>query len=181
RKPAGAAGALLSYLPYAEDESQAEETCKALVLLASQAGKPEPDLLRGLSDERTLVRAAAAQALASGGGMEGRAAARKLLREEAAAGGVRVALALAQARERDSIPVLIDLLTELTAAEVGQAEDALHQLAGETAPKESPGEGAAERKKYRDAWAAWWKINAARADLSRLTNRPWDGYPLHCE
>src|SRR5262245_49265273 len=181
RKPTGAAGAVLSFLPYAEDESQAEEGRTALASLASKEGKPEPDLRRGLSDERTLVRAAAAQALAKGGGVEGRAAARKLLRDEAAGVRLEAALALARAGQRDAIPVLIDLLTELPAEDVGRAEDALYQLAGDTSPKESPGSEAAERKKYRDAWAAWWKVNAGRVELARLTDRTWYGYTIICD
>jgi hypothetical protein len=64
---------------------------------------------------------------------------------------------------------------------VGQAEDALYQLAGESAPKETPGAEAAQRQKYQAAWAAWWKANAQRVDLARLTDRPWYGYTVICD
>jgi HEAT repeat protein len=180
RKPDGAAGALLAYLPYAEDEAQTEEAINALTLLASQSGKPEPDLLRGLSDERSLVRAAAAQALARGSA-EARAAVRKLLHDESPLVRLRAALALAQVGEREGVPVLINLVAELPTDQVGPAEGALYQLAGETAPALSPGAELAERKKFRDAWAAWWQVNAARADLSRLSDRPWYGYTVICD
>jgi hypothetical protein len=94
---------------------------------------------------------------------------------------MRVALALAMAREREGVRVLIDLLTVLPGEQVGQVEDALHQLAGETAPETPLGTEMAERKKCREAWLAWWKVNADRVDLGRLTSRPWYGYTLICD
>jgi hypothetical protein len=180
RKPDGAAAALLAYLPHAEEETQSEEVRKALTSLASRGGKVEPALVAALSDERALVRAAAAEALASGGGTAGRAEARKLLQDKSSSVRLKTALALVRARDKEGVPVLIALLTELSAEEVGSAEDALYQLAGDSAPKETPGVEAAERKKYREAWSAWWKANAERVDLAKLTDRPWYGYTLIC-
>src|SRR5262249_7202001 len=55
------------------------------------------------------------------------------------------------------------------------------QLASDSGPKEWLGAEPAEKKKYRDAWAAWWKVNAGRVDLGRLTPRPWYGYTLVCD
>ncbi|HEY7309320.1 MAG TPA: HEAT repeat domain-containing protein [Gemmataceae bacterium] len=181
RKPDGAAAALLAYLPHAEEETQSEEVRKALTSLASRGGKVEPALVAALSDERALVRAAAAEALASGGGTAGRAEARKLLQDKSSSVRLKTALALVRARDKEGVPVLIALLTELSAEEVGSAEDALYQLAGDSAPKETPGVEAAERKKYREAWSAWWKANAERVDLAKLTDRPWYGYTLICD
>jgi HEAT repeat protein len=181
RKPAGSAAALLDYLPFAEDENLTAEVQKSLNALALRDGKLDPALLRALADNRPQLRAAAAEALVQGGETEGRAAARALLKDAAPVVRLRTALALAMARERDGVPVLIDLLTVLSGEHVGQVEDALYQLAGDTAPKESLGAEPAEKKKYRDAWAAWWKVNAGRVDLGRLTNRVWYGYTLVCD
>jgi HEAT repeat protein len=181
RKPAGAAAALLAYLPHAEDEARAEEVRQSLTALARHDGKPDPVLLAALSDAHPLRRAMAAHALVHGGGTEGRAAARKLLRDDTPLVRLRVALALAVAQEREAVPVLIDLFTALPDEQVGEVETALYQLAGETAPDASPGTGKAERQKCRDAWAAWWKVNAKRIDLAQLTARPWLGYTLICD
>jgi HEAT repeat protein len=181
RKPAGAVEALLAYVPSAEDETLAVEVGKSLTVLALRDGKPAPALTRALTDPQPAVRAIVAEALINGCGDDGRAAVRKMLKDEAAIVRMRVALALARAREKDGVPVLIDLLTVLPGEQIGQVEDALYQLAGDTAPDVSLGTEAAEKKKCRDAWAAWWKLNANRVDLARLTSRPWYGYTLICD
>ncbi|HWG41677.1 MAG TPA: HEAT repeat domain-containing protein [Gemmataceae bacterium] len=180
RKPAGAVEALLAYLPHAEDEIASAEVEKSLATLALPDGKPATALLDALANPRTQLRAAAAEALAKGGGPEGRSAVRKLLRDAAPEVRLRVALAFALSQEREGVPVLIDLISVLPLDQVGQIEDALYQLAGDSAPDVSPGTEPAERKKYRDAWAAWWKINGMRVDLTRLTVRPWYGFTVIC-
>jgi hypothetical protein len=96
---------------------------------------------------------------------------------------LRVGLALAAARERESVPVLIDLLAVLPADEAAQVQSTLYQLAGDR-PPEVPAAGGepAGRKKCRDAWAAWWKEHGAAADLARITAvAPVLGYTLLVE
>jgi HEAT repeat protein len=181
RKPAGAVEALLAYLPYTEDEGLAEEVQKSLGVLALQEGKPALALLRAVTDSHPQIRAVAAEALINGGGEGGREVVRKMLKDEAAIVRMRVALALALAREKDGVPVLIDLLTVLPGEQIPQVEDTLYQLAGDTAPDVPLGTEAAERKKCRDAWAAWWKVNANRVDLARLKARPWYNFTLICD
>jgi HEAT repeat protein len=181
RKPAGSVAALLAYLPFAQDETVANEVQLSLTALARSDGKLDPILLRALTDGNHLVKIAAAEALAKGGGMDGRSAVRKLLADSAPDVRLRVALALAMAEEREAMPVLIDLLTVLPVDQLGQVEDVLYQLAGDSAPEVSLGTEPAQRKKFRDAWTAWWKVNAKRVDLARLTVRPWFGYTLICD
>jgi HEAT repeat protein len=181
RKPAGAVEALLAYLPNAEEEARTEEVREALARLALREGEPDPALRQALSDARPLVRAAAARALIEGGGAEGRAVARKLLGDEAPALRLHVARALAQAGEREAMPVLIDLLAVLSGELVGQVEDALLTLAGDSAPPVAAGEKPEERTKCRDAWAAWWKANAGRVDLAGLADPSWLGFTLVCD
>jgi HEAT repeat protein len=189
RKPPGAVEALLAYLPFAEDETIALDTQKSLTALAllhdrrdaGPTSKPHPALLRALEDANPSLRATVAEVLIEGGGPQGHAAAHKLLADDSAEVRLRIALALARARNRDGVPVLIDLLMVLPLDRMSQAEDALHQLAGDTAPETPTGTEPADRKKCRDAWASWWKINAGRVDLARLTSRPWYGYTLICD
>jgi HEAT repeat protein len=181
RKPAGCVEALVAYLPFAENDTLADELGKALTVLARRQGQLDTVLLRCLGDGNAVVRATAGQALIEGGGPEAYPAVRKLLADRDSGVRLHVALSLARAKERDSVPVLIELLTALPADDLGQVEDTLQQLAGDAAPQVPAGEKAEERKKCRDAWAAWWKANGERVDLARLTVQPWFGYTLVCD
>ncbi len=181
RKPAGSVEALLAYLPYAEDETFSAEARKSLLVLALREGKLDAALVRALSDTQAAIRSTAAEALAKGGGEAGRKAVRKLLTDAVPEVRLRVALALARVKERAAIPVMIDLLPVLPGEYVGQVEEALYQLAGDTAPQVALGTESADRRKCRDAWAAWWKVNAPLVDLGRLTESPLLGYTLICD
>jgi hypothetical protein len=96
---------------------------------------------------------------------------RKLLRDREP--GVRLAVAreLAQAGEKESVPVLIELLAQLPAGEAGPAEELLYRLAGAAAPRVPPGEDPAGREKCRDAWRAWWREHGGRLKMDVLTER----------
>ncbi len=181
RKPPGSVGMLLAYLPYAEDEDRTTQVQNSLSALALHEGRLDVDLLKALADPKPDIRAVAAEALINGGGSEGRAVVRKLLKDGEAIVRMRVAVALALARDKVSVPVLIDLLTVLPGEQVGQVEEILYQLAGDTAPEASLGKEAADKKKCRDAWAAWWKVNASHVDLARLKVHPMLGFTLICD
>ena len=181
RKPAGAVEALIAYLPFAEDEIREDELRKTLIVLTRRGGQLDPALRHALADVQPKVRAVAAEALIEGGGIEGRAAVRKLLREDVPSIRLRLALAMARAGEREGVSVLIELLPLLSAEECSQAEEALYQLAGDTAPETPQGAEPNDKKKRRDAWAAWWKVNARRVDLSCLSANAWLGYTLICD
>jgi HEAT repeat protein len=181
RKPAGTVEALLAYLPFAEDEVREDEVGKSLTALAVRDGNLDSALRRGLADAQPKVRAVAAEALIQGGGAEGRDAVRKLLAEDVPAVRLCGALALARAGEREGVAVLIELLPLLSDELFGKSEESLYQLAGEAAPKMPEGKEAADKKKHRDAWAAWWKLNAQRVELRRLTAPTLLGYTLICD
>ena len=67
RKPAGAAETLLAFVPYADEESALPEVQLALNTVAFKNGKPDPAVIRCLSDAHGPRRAAAAEALCLGG------------------------------------------------------------------------------------------------------------------
>jgi len=168
RKPDGAAEALLDYLPAAEDDTVAEEVRGALAALALRDGKPVPALVAALSDKSPVKRAAAGAALARADAADQRDAVKKMLRDAEPVVRLRVALALV-ARDKDAVPVLISLLDAgLTPAELGRAEEVLYRLAEERAPADPPGNDEAGRKKYREAWEAWWKDNGAKLEVAKL-------------
>src|SRR5262245_38315914 len=60
RRPEGAVGALLAYLPMADDESVADEVRDALAAMALAGEKPDPLLVQALNDQQPVRRAAAA-------------------------------------------------------------------------------------------------------------------------
>jgi HEAT repeat protein len=181
RKPPGAVEALLAYLPFAENETIDADSKSALTVLAQRDGKPHPALLALLKNSNPGLRATGAEILVQGGGNAGRAAARALLSDDSPEVRMRVALAVARTKDQAGVPVLIELLTVLPLDQVATIEDSLHQLAGDSAPEVTAGTEPAERRKCRDAWAAWWKLNSGRVDLARLNARLWYGYTLVCD
>jgi HEAT repeat protein len=166
RKPPAAVPTLLAYVPYADDETILQEVQLALNVLAIKDGKPDPALVRALTEEQPARRAAAAEALCLGGDREHLAAIRKLLSDEDSSVRLKVGLALAGIREKQAIDTLIELLGELPAERAEPAEEYLLRMAGERAPLNLPiGDGADIRKKRRSAWADWWKANGERVAL----------------
>jgi HEAT repeat protein len=180
RKPAQAVEALLAYLPFAEEETlgDAQTTITALAL---KDGKPDPALLAALENKSPTIRAVAGEAMAMAGAPEGRTAARKLLTDADLTVRLRVALALAS-RDIQAVPVLIQLIGEnLPGEQTWQVHDLLRQLAGDKAPP-APEDNAESRKKASADWAAWWKENAAKVDLSRIADptKNYMGYVVVC-
>jgi HEAT repeat protein len=184
RRPDGAAEAMLGYLPFADDDDgMISEVKSALTTLALDPnGKPESALIKGLTEAHPVRRSAAAEALAKGGGLSVRSDVKKLLADSDLAVRQAAAAALTVAGDKDAVPVLIDLLAELPSEKTWAAQDVLHQLAGDKAPTATMGDKPEERKRYRDAWADWWKSNAASTDLAKLISSPgYLGYTLLIE
>jgi HEAT repeat protein len=166
RKPAGAAEALLAYVPYADEETVLPELQLALNAVALPNGKPEPEVVRALGDTQGARRAAAAEALCLGGDRVHLPAIRKMLTDTEPAVRLKVALALAGTGQRDAVPALIDLLAELSISEAEPVEEYLQRLAGDHPPTNLPsGDDNTARKKRQQIWAAWWKANGERVQL----------------
>ncbi len=172
RKPAGAAGVLLNYLPDAPEEGVADRIRSALGAVAVRDGKPDPAVVRALTDKDPVRRAAAGEALCQAGTVHEPPRVHKLLSDADAQVRLRVALALARSGDKKAIPVLVTLLGELPAEHAWRAEDILLQLAGDRAPNVVLGGEPEERRKARDAWREWWRKNEARVSLARLSDAP---------
>ena len=171
RAPAGAAPALLAYLPWAPDADAEEEAQLALLALTAKAGKPGPALVAALADKAPSRRGAAALAVSRSGTEGQRRRVGPLLADPDPKVRLLAARGLLAARDKDAVPAVIDLLTVAPLA--ARAEDVLLSLAGEAGPKAALGEDEASRRKCRDAWQAWWaaqrdKLDLARADLDPL-------------
>jgi HEAT repeat protein len=171
RDPAGASATLLDFLPYSDDEPMRTEIGKALKHLVVVSGKPDPALVKALGDTLPTRRAAAAEALACAAA-EYKVTIRNLLTDPNADVRQRVAIALAYAHDKGAVPVLIDLVADSPRGQAWQAEEVLYRLAGNKAPGVAAGDDAAARKKFREAWTAWWKDNADAVDLTVLEAAP---------
>jgi outer membrane protein assembly factor BamB len=182
RRPAGAVEALLGYLPAAEDDSVADAVRRALTALAHHDGRPEPALVAALDDRAPARRAAAVHALIRSAPADERRPLRRYLRDPEPPVRLEAALALARTGEKDAVPVLIELLTDLPPGSCWRVEDVLCRLAGDDAPSVSLGTDPAGRARCRDAWRAWWAAHGDKADLARLAQevRPL-GYTLVVE
>jgi HEAT repeat protein len=168
RKPAGAAEVLLDFLAGVEEEAAADDIRAALAVVAVRDGQPEKVLVSALTDKSPLRRAAAGAALARAGVKQQQAAVRKLLSDPDAGVRLRVGLALVEGKDKDAIPALIALLADLPRERCWPVEELLYRLAGERAPDVAPGDDPAGRRKFRDAWTAWWKKYGPEIDAAKL-------------
>jgi HEAT repeat protein len=176
RAPPGSARALLAYLANS-GEYEIDNIRLALQRVAVRDGKVDAALLAALRDTDPLHRRVAIDVVASAG-RDYFPLVRALLTDSDASVRLRAALALGSARERDAVPVLIALLSELPADQVYQTEDALFRLAGESPPELPSDSSPAGRAKRRAVWADWWTKNAERVDLARLSGTAPLGYTL---
>ena len=99
--------------PPAPTRPTAEALRTALAAVAVRDGKPEPALVRALTDEAPARRAAAGVALCRAGATAQLPAIRKLLQDPDPQVRLRVGLALADLGEKEAVPVLIALLDAL--------------------------------------------------------------------
>lgn len=172
RKPADAVQVMLAFAPFADNEGVLDEIRALLRTLAVRAGKTDAHLEAALTDALPLRRALAGEALARTAYKRHEAPLRKLLADSDVTVRYRVGEALAYARQRDAVPVVIEALPELPRGLAWQAEDLLLRLAGAKAPAVSLGSDRAGRQKCRDAWRRWWKIEGEKIDLARLEETP---------
>jgi outer membrane protein assembly factor BamB len=179
---AGAAEALLDFLPFLDDESVIDEFGTALARTGVKDSTPEPALAAALTDKNPLRRAVAAEALgrAAGDNDALRRAARAFLKDADVQVRRRAAFGLLTSKDREAVPVLIALLAEVPAKQTWRIEENLYNLAGDKPPTytgtRTDDEG---RKKYRDVWASWWKDNETKIDLTKLgAPKPYLGYTI---
>jgi HEAT repeat protein/outer membrane protein assembly factor BamB len=167
-RPAGAADVLLAYLPYAVDAYVINDLCKTLGAVAVVDGNVDPALVKALADSAPIKRAAAGEALIRASAKDQLAAARGLLKDADSLVRLRVALALVPRRDKEVVPVLIDLLGELNRDQLSSVEDVLVLLAGEKAPSVSLGTDPGTRKTARDAWQKWYTEHKETIDLAKI-------------
>jgi HEAT repeat protein len=156
-KPEGTTEVLLNYLPFADDEGVIEEITATLNEVAAPNGKVDPALLRALEDKSPTRRAFAAEVLCRKGGKNWKSNVRKLLKDPKPTVRMRAAVALANLRDAEAIPVLIELLADLSGDQCKPVEDYLTQLAGDWSIGVPGGNDEVARGLRRKLWTEWWK------------------------
>jgi HEAT repeat protein len=163
-RPEGTVEVLLAFAPHAEDEQVVSEIETSLSANSVRDGQPNPGLVAALKDPVPVRRVVAAGALCRAGGVGRFALVRPLLKDERPTVRRKVALALVSAHDAEAMPVLIDLLAELSGPQRKEVEDFLTELAGDWAVGVPQGEDPTARRLRRDLWSAWW----ASMEPSRL-------------
>jgi hypothetical protein len=146
-----------------------DEMCKTLGAVAMQNGKIEPVLVKSLSDPIAVKRAAAGEALIRANAKDEWANVKKLLKDADLNVRFRVCMAMMTLKDKEIVPVMIDLLGELSPNQLWPMEEALLRLAGDKAPQVSLGNTPEAKKACRDAWAKWYTANEANIDMAKLT------------
>ena len=173
-RPAGAAKALLGFLPLAGDEVVADQIREALVGLAVHDGKPDPALVAALADPVPLRRAAAYTALIDGKARDAWPKVKEaVLAESDTDARFRGLWSLVlAAHDREGIPELIKLSPKLNRGRIWQLEDLLLQLAGTAKPGAKFGRSPESLGTARDVWLAWWDNAARKVDLASFEYTP---------
>jgi HEAT repeat protein len=174
RKPTGTLPALLAYLPYAADSEVEETIYYAVDDLSVREGRLAPALLAALADRLPARRAVAGCVVGRAGTAEQRKLVYKLLEDPSSEVRLRSAQGLLAGRDLRGLPTLVGLLADPSKGVAWQAEELLHYVAGDAAPRAVVGKGTGpEKLRCRAAWQAWLKAAAATVDLKAVerTNR----------
>ncbi len=170
---------LLAFLPYASTE--AKETIREVLRpLAARMEGSGPILVKAMSDPIKERRIAAVEALASLTSFQTKA--REALKDKDIGIRTAAALALADARDKEAVPVLINLLAEAPAEKAWEIESYLARIAGPSRPTASLGTSGSNAKTVSDEWMKWWNTNKATVSLVRSRGpRHFLGYTLVVE
>jgi hypothetical protein len=180
-RPEGATGALIAFLPLADDETVANSIRKALTELAIKDGKVDPTLIAALTDASPVRRSAAYTALIFGGPAgEGIKTKDVYLKVKEAvlkdndidAKFTGLWFLLQTTREKDFLPELIGLIPQLGRGRIWQLEDLLLQTAG-SHPKDGRFLKSPDSLiRTRDAWLAWWKAKSDKVNFAKFEFKP---------
>ncbi len=169
RNPAGAAEALLAYLPFVDEPWVDDEIRQSVKKLGLVGGKATALLEQTLIDKQVKRRAVAAWIVGSSTDPQQRAKVAERLTDPSSEVRFFAAASLLAAQDPKAVPVLINLLTRESGELAQRAEDLLARVAGENAPPIwFDGASDNQGQKVRAAWEAWWKANEARIDWKSL-------------
>jgi len=167
RPAAGACAVLLNFAGLAPDETVEEEVLLTLRTVGLRGGRLDPAFLAALTAADPEQRAAAAFIVGQLGNGDERPHVRRLLGDADLRVRLRAAQGLLAGRELGAVPVLVGLVGEAAPDVARSAEDVLHRLAGDRAPRVERDGSAAGRRRCQEAWLTWWRSNQDRLELTR--------------
>lgn len=167
--PAGTVAVLLAYLPDADDRALEDEVLHALAAVGIRAGRPDPLLVEARADGPAARRSAAGFVLGRSSDPQQRKLAADLLGDPEPWVRLRAAQGLVAGRDKAGVSGLVDLVARPSSDLTWPAEELLRRLAGEKSPDPPADDTEKAREAYRDTWAKWWADNAAKVDLSAVT------------
>jgi hypothetical protein len=94
---------------------------------------------------------------------------RPLLADPDAAVRYQAAYTVFAARDKAAVPVLVALLDNGPVELARKAEELLVGVSPEPVSKTELTEKSSDRRKVREAWAAWWRTNGGKVDMSQVT------------
>lgn len=182
---------VLGFVPLADSPAVVDVIKDALRdAAAGPDGKPNDLLVKALADDNAARRRVAALALIEGGtpgkplrfpDLQPKFVEMAKVDKDPAVRFVLARTLVADAKVKDAVPVLIDLMPDMTRGQSWQAEELLVQIAGKDAPPErckhtrnqsSPDKelatNKASREKTREAWNKWWATAKDKTDLSKI-------------
>ena len=159
---------LLAYLPFAVDQGVVDELCKASPPWPSATGRRTWPWSEGAGRQGADQAGRRRRGAGPVGDRPTAGRRPKLLHDPDAGVRLRVALALVPQKEKQVVPVLIDLLADLEPDQSWRREEVLLRLAGDKAPQVATGSDIAARKAARDAWRDWYGKHKEEVDLAKL-------------
>jgi HEAT repeat protein len=166
-RPPGAVEALLTYLPFNEDEWVEEEILTALTEMARDSKTLDPVVLGFLNDPHPTRRGASGLVAGRSTEVEHRQAVYKLLQDPVPIVQLRAAQGLLAGRDKTAVPALIRLVGRAPAAIANRAEETLFRMAGKDAPVLSSSTTSSTQRRNEQAWLEWWRQHESSFDLSQ--------------
>ncbi|HYT93770.1 MAG TPA: HEAT repeat domain-containing protein, partial [Gemmataceae bacterium] len=167
--PARAIQTLLTYVPFADDETVEDEVLTALSVLSVRDTKVDPLFVSALHDALPPRRGAAAFVLGRSGTQEQCQAVQRLLGDPVLRVRLRAAQGLVAARDKTAVPALIDLLGKAPETWVWRVEELLNRIAADKAPQPAMDDKSGDlRKRTVTAWNDWWRGHGSQVDLTRV-------------
>jgi hypothetical protein len=167
KAPDGTVAVLLAYLPDADSDAVEDEVLLTLANLGVKDGKVDAPLAAALKDKAAGRRGAAGLVLGRSGTADQRSDVKALLNDPDPHVRFRTAQGLLAGRDRDGLPVLINLLKDGSPDLAVRSEELLCCAAGYRAPHVPFSEDGPSRLNCYKKWNEWQQRYGKSLDLSK--------------